>query len=101
MYKRQEVRVDAVKRNMGIAYVIKKSVKRELEAKELYEVELPIKLPSVKLNLIYLKGELSKVSKSFIKNYLRNKKQTVKSNMFNCLLNDNLLLEVIRNIAIS
>ena len=68
-----EVRVDAVKRNMGIAYVIKKSVKRELEAKELYEVELPIKLPSVKLNLIYLKGELSKVSKSFIKNYLRNK----------------------------
>ena len=66
-----EVRVDAVKRNMGIAYVIKKSVKRELEAKELYEVELPIKLPSVKL--IYLKGELSKVSKSFIKNYLRNK----------------------------
>ena len=35
------------------------------------------------------------------KNYLRNKKQTVKSNMFNCLLNDNLLLEVIRNIAIS
>ena len=66
-----EVRVDAVKRNMGIAYVIKKSVKRELEAKELYEVELPIKLPSVKLNLIYLKGELSKVSKSFIKNYLK------------------------------
>ncbi len=35
------------------------------------------------------------------KNYLRNKKQTVKSNMFNCLLNDNLLLEVIGNIAIS
>ena len=35
------------------------------------------------------------------KNYLKNKKQTVKSNMFNCLLNDNLLLEVIGNIAIS
>lgn len=68
-----EVRVAAVKRNMGIAYVIKESVKSELEARELYEVKLPIKLPSVKLNLIYLKGELSKVSKSFIKNYLRNK----------------------------
>lgn len=68
-----EVRVDAVKRNMGIAYVIKEAVKRELETKELYEVELPIELPSIKLNLIYLKGELSKVSKLFIKNYLRSK----------------------------
>ena len=36
-----------------------------------------------------------------IKQYLKNKKQTVKSNMFNCLLNDNLLLEVIGNITIS
>ena len=29
------------------------------------------------------------------KNYLKNKKQTVKSNMFNCLLNDNLLLDLL------
>lgn len=33
------------------------------------------------------------------KNYLNNKKQTVKSNMFNCLLNDSLLLEVIGNVT--
>ena len=33
------------------------------------------------------------------KNYLKGKKQTVKSNMFNCLLNDNLLMEVIGNIT--
>ena len=42
-----------------------------------------------------------KMGISIHKNYLKNKKQTVKSNMFNCLLNDNLLLEVIGNIAIS
>ena len=36
---------------------------------------------------------------SIHKNYLKEKKQTVKSNMFNCLLNDNLLLEVIGNIT--
>ena len=41
-----------------------------------------------------------KMGVSVHKNYLKNKKQTVKSNMFNCLLNDNLLLEVIRNITI-
>lgn len=41
-----------------------------------------------------------KMGISLHKNYLKNKKQTVKSNMFNCLLNDNLLLEVIENITI-
>lgn len=40
-----------------------------------------------------------KMGISIHKNYLKNKKQTVKSNMFNCLLNDNLLLEVIGNIT--
>lgn len=66
-----EVRVDAVKRNMGIAYVIKESVKKELKNKELYEVQLPISLPNIKVNLIYLKGELTKVDKKFIKEYLK------------------------------
>lgn len=50
-----EVRVDAVKRNMGIAYVIKKSVKRELEAKELYEVEIANKIAKCKIKLNILK----------------------------------------------
>ena len=63
---------EAVKRNMGIAYVIKEAVKNELAKKELYEVEMPIELPSLKLNLIYLKGELTKVDKKFIKEYLKN-----------------------------
>lgn len=38
-----------------------------------------------------------KMGVSIHKNYLKEKKQTVKSSMFNCLLNDNLLLEVIGN----
>lgn len=66
-----EVRVETVKKNMGIAYVIKESVKKELKNKELYEVELPIELPKVNINLMYLKGELTKVDKKFIKEYLR------------------------------
>lgn len=40
-----------------------------------------------------------KMGISIHKNYLKNKKQTVKSNMFNCLLNDKLLMEVIGNIT--
>ncbi len=66
-----EIRVEAVKRNMGIAYVIKEAVKNELVKKELYEVELPIELPSIKLNLVYLTGELSKIDKKFIKEYFK------------------------------
>ena len=66
-----EVRVEAVKRNMGIAYVIKEAVKKQLDKKELYEVELPIELPNVKLNLIYLKDELTNVDKKFIREYLK------------------------------
>ena len=41
-----------------------------------------------------------KMGISIQKKYLKNKKQTVKSSMFNCLLNNNLLLEVIGNITI-
>ena len=44
---------------------------KRLPNKELYEVELPIKLPNIKLNLIYLSGELTKIDKKFIKEYLK------------------------------
>ncbi len=66
-----EVRVDAVKRELGIGYVMKEAVKKELENKELYEVEVPIELPSVSINLIYIKDQLTKVNKEFIKKYLK------------------------------
>ena len=39
--------------------------------KKLYEVELPIELPKLQLNLIYLKGELTQIDKKFIKDYLK------------------------------
>ena len=67
-----EIRVEAVKRNLGIAYVIKEAVIKELEKEELYEVELPLELPTINLNLIHLDGELTKVDKEFIKEYLFN-----------------------------
>lgn len=38
-----------------------------------------------------------KMGVSVHKNYLKDKKQTVKSNMFNCLLNNQLLVEILQN----
>lgn len=66
-----ELRVNATKRGLGIGYVMKEAVKKELESKELYEVELPIKLPISKINLIYIKEQLTPSDKKFIKNYLK------------------------------
>lgn len=65
-----EVRVDAVKRNLGIAYVTQESVKKELEKKKLYKVELPIELPSIDVYIAYIRRELNKIDKKFINDYL-------------------------------
>ena len=71
-YDITELRVNAAKRGLGISYVMKETVKEELNNKELYEVELPIELPVSKINLIYIKEQLTQSDKKFIKNYLKN-----------------------------
>lgn len=42
-----------------------------------------------------------KMGVSIHKNYLKGKKQTIKINMFNCLLNDSYLLEMLQSCNIS
>ena len=51
---------------------MKEATKKALDNKEVYEVKLPdfIKLPKVSLDLVYLKGHLTKVERDFIKRYL-------------------------------
>lgn len=66
-----ELKVNAVKRGMGIGYVLKDAVKNELKNKEVFEVKIPIELPTSSLNLIYLKDQLTRVDKTFINEYLR------------------------------
>lgn len=66
-----ELKIDATKMNLGIGYVMRDTVKSELESKELYEVKLPITLPSSTVNLLYLKGQLTNIDKKFIKEYLK------------------------------
>lgn len=66
-----ELRVEAVKRNMGVAYVSRESVKKELANGELYEMTIPIELPVAEIKLIYLKNELTKANRRFIREYLK------------------------------
>ena len=60
-----------MKEGLGVGYVMKQAVKEELKKGELYEVEIPIKLPKSKINLIYMEGKLTKADKKFIKEYLK------------------------------
>ena len=66
-----ELKINAVKRGLGISYVLKEAVKKELKNKEIFEVTVPIELPTSKLNLLYLNGQLTKADKTFIRKYLK------------------------------
>ena len=68
-----ELRISAAKKGIGISYVMKESVKDALKKKEVYEVKIPIKFPTSKINLMYLKEQLNKADKQFIKEYLKKK----------------------------
>ena len=50
--------------------MLKDAVKNELKNKEVFEVKIPIELPTSSLNLIYLKDQLTRVDKTFINEYL-------------------------------
>lgn len=66
-----EVKITAVKEGLGIAHIIKDTAKKEIENKEVYEVDIPIKLPKSPIVLLYLDKSLRKIDRDFIKKYLR------------------------------
>ena len=66
-----EMRIEEAKEGLGIGYVMKEATEEAVRNKELYEVELPINLPSMKINLVYMEKYLTKIDKIFIKKYLK------------------------------
>lgn len=66
-----EMRIEEAKEGLGIAYVMKDAVTNAIKNKELYEVELPIQLPTMKINLVYIEQYLTKMDSIFIKKYLK------------------------------
>lgn len=66
-----EMRIEEAKEGLGIGYVMKEATEEAVKNKELYEVELPINLPSMKINLVYMEKYLTKMDKIFIKKYLK------------------------------
>ena len=65
-----EMIIAAVKRNLGIGYVIEDLVKYELLNKELYKVEVKETLPATDIELIYDINYLTTASIRFLKDYM-------------------------------
>lgn len=66
-----EMRVEEVKQGQGIGYVMKEATEDAIIKKEVYEVKLPIELPEMNINLVYIDKYLTKIDKIFIKKYLK------------------------------
>lgn len=62
-----EMLIKAVKKNMGIGYVIKQAVNSELKEKELYELKIKEELPTLKLNLVYISEYITHIPEKFMK----------------------------------
>lgn len=63
--------ISSVKNDIGTGYVVKKSVKKELENKELIELKTKYNLPKLELNLVYIEDYLTNLSRNFIKNHIK------------------------------
>lgn len=62
--------ISSVKREIGTGYVVKQSVKRELEENKLIELKTSYNLPKLELNLVYIEDYLTNLSNYFIKNHI-------------------------------
>lgn len=63
--------ISSVKNDIGTGYVVKKSVKNELENKELVELKTKYNLPKLELNLVYIEDYLTNLARYFIKNHIK------------------------------
>ena len=62
-----EMLIDAVKKNMGIGYVIKNAIEEDLKNDKLEEIKVDIPLPKLLLNLVYIENNLTYTPQIFLK----------------------------------
>ncbi|MCI9366492.1 MAG: hypothetical protein HFJ54_08370 [Clostridia bacterium] len=62
--------------DFAITNVVLDKYKEEIERKELKKsenIKVPVSLPQTSLNIVYIKGHLTKVDKEFMNRYLKQK----------------------------
>lgn len=65
-FETEELIIDAVRRNLGVGYVVKSAVKYLVDAGIVEYVDLDIEFPKMEINLVYNNNTLSKVAQLFI-----------------------------------
>ena len=73
-FETEELIIDAVRKNLGVGYVLKPAVSYLVNANILETIELKEKLPSIELNIVYIEKYLNKLSKVFIEEVIMNEK---------------------------
>lgn len=63
-----EMLINAVKNEMGIGYVLKQAVRKELKENNLYELKVVEELPTLTLNLVYISEYLTHIPRIFMEN---------------------------------
>ncbi len=63
-----EMLINAVKNEMGIGYVLKQAVRKELKENNLYELKVVEELPTLTLNLVYISEYLTHIPRTFMEN---------------------------------
>lgn len=61
-----EMLIDSIEKEMGIGYVIKQAVSKELKQKELFEIKVKEKLPTLTLNIVYVREYLTNIPRTFM-----------------------------------
>jgi len=68
----EELIIDAVRRNLGVGYVVKSAIQYLVDANILDYVDINEDLPKMEINLVYIDTNLTKVANMFIKEEILN-----------------------------
>ena len=73
-FETEELIIDAVRRNLGVGYVVKTAVQYLVDAKILDYIEIEEELPEMEINLVFINNNLSKAAQLFIEEEITNEK---------------------------
>jgi len=73
-FETEELIIDAVRRNLGVGYVVKSAVQYLVDANILEYIDIEEDLPHMSLDLIYIDNNLSKVAQLFIEEEIEDEK---------------------------
>lgn len=69
-FETEELIIEAVKRNLGVGFVVKNAVKSDVEEGHIETITIDYVLPKVEINLVYVENYLSRLAKLFIDEYI-------------------------------